>query len=226
MSLKKERKKKRSNFLYDFVKITGAIPTLCWMRPKIVYGGKGKKPKFKGGLVCANHSSFVDPLLVQCAFWNRRLEFLATTDLFCSPMKRFFFSRMHCIPVDKQNFNMDSMHEVCDQLKDGKIVVVFPEGTVDHNKEELIDFKSGALLMAYLADVEILPMYLAPIKKWYQRRVVLIGEPLRIRELCSFPSIQAIDEAGKTLREKVLALKNQYAELQEKKYDKSKRKHI
>ncbi len=197
--------------MYDFVKITGAIPTLCWMRPKVVYLGAGKKPKIKGGMVCANHASFTDPVLVQCAFWNRRLEFLATKELFDTKVKSFFFSRMHCIPVDKQNFNVDSMHEVCDKLKEGKLVVVFPEGTVDHDKEELIEFKSGALLMAYLADAEIIPTYIVPITKWYQRRVVLMGEPIRIRQLCAFPSVQAIEAAGETLRGKVMDLKNQYS---------------
>ncbi len=221
MSLKKEpkqkKKKRKSNFLYDFVKITGALPILLWLRPKTVYMGKGKKPKMKGGLVCANHTNLTDPILLLCAFWKRRPHFLATTELYSSKLKRFFFSRMHCIPVDKQNFNMDSLHLVCEELKEGKTVVIFPEGTVDHNGDEIIEFKSGALLMAHLADVSIIPMYLVPAKKWYHRRVALLGEPIRIRELCPLPSMPAIEQAGERLRETVLQLKNDYIHSKEKK---------
>ncbi len=214
MSSKPEQKKKRnSNFLYDFVKITGALPTLIMLRPKTVYMGSGKKPKIKGGLICANHVSFMDPILVHCSFWNRRLHFLATTDLLRNSTLEFFFTRMHCIPVNQQNFSMDSMHAVSDVLKSGKLVVIFPEGHVNlENGEEVVAFKSGALLMAYLADTEIIPMYLVPRKKWYRRRVALMGEPFRIRDICKTPSIQSIDAAGEMLRERVLELKAQYEE--------------
>ncbi len=214
MSLKTEQKKKRkSNFLYDFVRITGAIPTLLLMRPKIVYFGKGKISDIKRGLVCANHSSFLDPALILCAFWKRRLHFLATADLFQSPVKKFFFSRMNCIPVDKQNFSMDSLHSVCDELKGDKMVIIFPEGSVHaESNGEVGEFKNGAMLMSYLAEADLIPMYIFPVKKWYRRRVAVIGDPIRIREICPFPSMPAMDKAGDILRERILDLEKQYVE--------------
>ena len=94
MSLKdKEKKKKQGNFLYDFVKVTGAIPAMLWLRPKILY--VGKKQRIKGGvLVAANHVTFTDPVALLCTLWYRRLHSIATKDLFSSKLKNFFFNKI------------------------------------------------------------------------------------------------------------------------------------
>ena len=58
MSSKKTKKKKQSkikklfeHLFYDFVKLTGFLPTLIMMRPKIVYLNKDNKPNIKGGFM-------------------------------------------------------------------------------------------------------------------------------------------------------------------------------
>ncbi len=207
---RKPKKKRKSNFLYDFVKITGALPALIWMRPKVIYTGQGK-PDLKGTLVCVNHGSFTDPVLLHCAFWYKRLHFLATTDLFQTKAKKFFFTQMHCIPVDKGNFNLNSVHTVRDELQEGRTLVIFPEGTVNREGEdELLAFKSGAPFMAYMANAPILPVYVKPTKKWYHRRVVVVGEPIDVRSVCKGPSMQAINEAGEVVRNEIIKLRNEY----------------
>ena len=105
-SNQKQKKTKRINyFLYDFVKVTGAIPALIWMRPKVIYLGEHEKQqKVKGGmLISSNHHSFVDPILIHCAFWKRRLHCLATKDLYTTKLKQFFFKHMKCICVQESH---------------------------------------------------------------------------------------------------------------------------
>ncbi len=211
---KPKKKKRKSNFLYYFTKITAAIPVLIWLRPKIIYkgqNGKVKRPNVNGAIICSNHEGFTDPIMIICAFWKKILSFLATTDLYDTKLKSFFFSAMHCIPVDKQNFNIASMHAVMDDLKSGGTIVIFPEGRVkSEGEDELCDFKGGAPLIAFLANAPIVPMYIAPKQKWFKRRVAVIGEPIPIREICSGPSMQAVEVAGEKIREKVLELKEIY----------------
>ena len=54
------KKKRRigSNFFYDFVKVTGAIPALIWIRPRVIHMGQ-KCPK-GGVLISSNHPTFVE----------------------------------------------------------------------------------------------------------------------------------------------------------------------
>ena len=207
---KVKKKKKIGNFLYDFVKITGFIPAYCWMRPKILY--PTKRPKIKGGfLIAANHVSFTDPIIVHCAFWRRRLHCIATKDLYASSLRQFFFDRMHCIMVDKENFNMRTFHTVCERLQQEKAVVVFPEGSVNHNANELMTFKSGAILMAYKAQKPIVPVYINPIKKWWNRRVAIVGEPIQINPTGALlPSMEEVKQINAQLQEKEQELKAFY----------------
>ena len=222
MSSKKTKKKKQTkikklfeHLFYDFVKLTGFLPTLIMMRPKIVYLNKDNKPNIKGGfMVSANHCGFLDPVLVHCAFWKRRIYSLATKDLYSSKLKAWFFNHVHCIQVDKNNFSVNSFHEVTKQLKRGKVVSIFPEGEVNVDSPEVHTFKSGVTLMAHTANVPIVPIYLAPHTRWYKRYVIIVGEQIDTRKLCDgAPTVQDIDKISSYIQEKELELKNLYFKL-------------
>ena len=215
-----KKKKRQCNFLYDFVKITGAVPILCWMRPKIIYAS-GKRPKVKGGvLIASNHVGLTDPILIHCAFWRRRLNCIATKDLYNTKTKEWFFNQMHCIMVDKQNFNMRTFHVVCERLSEEKAVVIFPEGGLNHT-HSLMAFKSGAILMAYKAKKPVLPVYINETTKWTQRRVVVVGDPIYFNETSNnLPSMAEITRINNVLQEKeveLMEIYNNYKKQKEKK---------
>ena len=203
----KDKKKRKSNFLYNFVKVTGALPALIWMRPKILY--KGKKKKIKGGaLIAANHVTFTDPIMLLIAFWYRCPNSIATKDLYSSKLKNFFFNQMHCIQVDKENFNMSTFRQVCERLEEERMVVVFPEGTVNQEKADMLTFKSGSILMAYKAKKPIVPVYLHKPSKWYKRRIAVIGEPIEVNSSGALlPSMEEVNRINNLLQEKEQELK-------------------
>jgi 1-acyl-sn-glycerol-3-phosphate acyltransferase len=180
------------------------------MRPKILRP-EGKY-KIKGGFMCsANHCSFLDPIVIHCTFWNRRIYSLATKDLFNTPFKQWMFEKMHCIMVDKDNFSLSSLHEVIKQLKRGKVVSIFPEGYVHVGEKEISAFKSGTILMAHTANVPVVPVYIVPAAKWYQRRATVVGAPINIREVCGDrPSVAELDAAADYIRSKNQELKQYY----------------
>ena len=205
-----EKKKKQSNLFYDFVKLTGAPVAFVWMRPKIYRLG-GPVPK-GAVLVCANHGDFVDPITVHLALPTRRLHCLATKDLYTSKLRTKFFNACHCIMVDKQNFSISSFHTVIDLLKDGKAVVIFPEGQVNRQEEKgLLTFKSGAILMAHKSGAPILPIYIAKCEKWYHRRRIMIGAPIDIKTLVGeVPTMEEVNRASEYLREREIELRTYY----------------
>ena len=223
---KKKKKKHITNFYYDFVKVTAFLPIMFYLRPKNICVGEKKPTKIKGAaLISCNHLSFFDPVILHGAFWRRRLHILATKDLYNTKVKRWFFTRMHCIEVDKENFSMRSLHSVCDNLKEGKVVTIFPEGGVNRqNANEMLTFKSGAALMAFQANSPIIPAYIIPRKHWYHRQIVLVGDPVNIREVCGErPSIAALNKASEYLREKEMELMEHYNQLCEQKKNKKKK---
>lgn len=224
---KKKKEKKISNFYYDFVKVTAFFPTIIFYRPKTICVGKTNPTKIKGaGLISCNHISFADPIYLHCAFWRRRLRMLATKDLYNTKLKTWFFDHMQCIIVDKENFSMRSLHAVCDSLKKGKLVTIFPEGGVNRqDSHQMLSFKSGAALMAFQSNAPIIPACVIPRKHWIHRQVVLVGDPVNIRELCGDkPSMADLNKASEYLREKEMELLAYYDDLQAKKQEKKNKK--
>ena len=69
-------------------------------------------------LIAPNHNGFTDIMIVANAFWNRRLRFVATKDLYTNKFRRFLFNGLFaCIDVDKQNVSMKTFKNVKDWYK-------------------------------------------------------------------------------------------------------------
>lgn len=211
----KQRKNKPFyNFCYDFVKITGAIPVMLTLRPKI-YRPYGTKTPKGAVMVSANHRSFIDPIIVHLAFPGRRLDCLATKELYKNKVLTFFFNKMHCIMVDKENFSVSAFRDVTDRLSAGKMVVIFPEGKVNtENDDEILVFKSGAVLMAHRGKAPILPIYIVKRDKWYQRQRIVIGKPFDVcAEMGRIPTIDQLNAASEALRKMEIELREYFESL-------------
>ena len=220
---KKKKSKLFNNFCYDFVRITGALPMLLWLRPKI-YRPYGRVSLKGGVMLSANHRSLLDPVIVHTAFPSARMNCLATKDLFNTKTKKVFFNLMNCICVDKENFTLSAFHEVVSRLEDGKTVVIFPEGRLYSDSEDTIHaFKSGAVLMAYKGKKPILPIYIVKREKWYHRQKIVIGKPFDVAEAVGkMPTMDQLNAATETLRKMEFSLREYYESISKKrKKDKS-----
>ena len=205
-------------WLYDFVKFTGALPVLADLRVKKIYA-QGKKPKkaFKGRfIISSNHMSYIDPIILSAVIWMRRVGFIATSEFFTHPFWRWFFTHVGCIPIDKNNPSMATFKAVRERLERGHLVCVFPEGQV-RRTESMGAFKSGVVMMAVMAQVEILPVFLAERKSRFHRQVAVIGERIDYKKLIAGP-MPTIDE----LNAITALLKQKEQELEELSKEKTK----
>ncbi len=221
---KRQKKKPFENLVYDFVKVTGALPAWLWLRPKYYYPF-GKPNKNGPLLVAANHSKASDPVAVLLSFPMHRVHILATKQLFDTKITRFFFTQMHCIEVDRENFNISSFHEVVNRLHMGRIIGIFPEGKINEKEEtgSLLDFKSGVVLMAHRGGASVLPIYLRKRTKWYHRQHIVMGAPMNIVEMLGkMPSMQGVNEVTELLREKEIELREYLDEIMDSKKNRKK----
>ena len=195
---------------------------LFWIRPKLLYESKAAKKHVRSGaVVVANHTGFADPITLYCTFWYRRPHIIALKELFEKKLARWFFRNMLCIPVDRNNFNMETFRASLDVLSEGRLLCIFPEGAINHDPKTVQSFKSGAVLMALKGGVPIVPVYIAPHTKWYHRYVTVIGEPININELTGGkPNLNAINEVSETIREKEIKLMEIYNSWNNKKSSK------
>ena len=197
--MKKKKDKKVSKFFqifdyrifgYEFIKITGGLPIVLWYRIKKIYVNKRQKKilNHQPYLIAPNHIGFTDIMIVANTFWNRRLRFVATKDLYTNKFRHFLFNKLcACIKVDKENVSMKTFKEVKDALNRGHCVPVFPEGTIAKEANSVIEYKSGVVLMALVSKVPILPIYMEKRTKWYKRQRVVIGEFIDLTKYTTSP---------------------------------------
>ena len=201
-------------WFFDFVKWTGALPLLLVLRTKVIYL-HGKKPKglYRGKiLVASNHISFLDPIIVGTVVKFRRIGFVTTKELI--DKRPWFFKAIGCIEVDKDNPTVEMFKQVKERLYRGHPVVVFPEGTVVRN-EDMQMFKTGIMMMAMMAEADIVPIYLGNRKTFKQRKVAIVGDRIKYSDLFKtpFPTMDDLKAAANYIREKELELENKFHEL-------------
>ena len=186
-------KKKKPNYkaklfsfkylLYDIVKWWGWWQCLLWYRPSIKYDGKEAKKKVKGkAIITSNHVGYSDPFILQCAFLYRRFHFVFMKELLTNRFKKWVYKNVFLsFPIDRDNPSYQTMKFLAEYVKGGNLLAMFPEGHI--KRDGVVDsYKGGVLLIAYLSDTPIIPVYHLKRKSiWHTTRLV-VGKPFNVRE--------------------------------------------
>lgn len=189
--------------LYDFVKYTGAIGTLIFVRPKRYFiDKKACKSMPKGYIISANHLQYIDPVLVHCAFPLRRIFTIAMEKMFDTPLKNWFFTRTNCIKVDRNNTSVDTIRSVGEVLNANKVVCIFPEGGIQKENIGAV-FKQGCAMMSIINEAPILPVFLEKRKSIWKCTRIIIGTPIYPKEIVGeSKALPAIEKLNNHLYEK------------------------
>lgn len=131
-------------------------------------------------IICANHSNFVDPVLVALAFGgDRPIHFMAKIELFRSKWFGGLLTKVGAFGVDRDGADISAVRTVMKYIRAGEMVGIFPEGT-RVSKDFAVEAKSGAVRMAAKLRVPVVPVYVSR-NKWIFRKVkIVIGEPIDV----------------------------------------------
>ncbi len=80
-------------------------------------------------IVAPVHRSNLDVLLIGAALTNRRVWSLAKVSLFRGRFSSWIMASIGCFPVRRGALDREALTAAEDLLREGKAVVVFPEGT-------------------------------------------------------------------------------------------------
>ena len=135
-------------------------------------------------IICPNHRSFWDPILVGAAA-TRELYFLAKRDLFQNRLFAALIRAYHAVPLYREGGGKGALKVAIELLSQEKAVVIFPEGTRNRTDRPLLPLKDGAALLAARTGAPILPAYIIGTRdhfwEWVLRRkpvLVRFGKPL------------------------------------------------
>jgi len=106
----------------------------------------------------SNHQSGFD-ILALLAAMPRRIYWIAKKELFHIPVFGASMRRGGYIPLDRGDGRkaLKSMSNAASIIREGKSVVMFPEGTRSLSRE-LLPFKRGGFILARMAGVPVVPV--------------------------------------------------------------------
>lgn len=166
------------------------IRTIFRRRFSLRCGGLEHIPSEVPYIIAANHSSHLDTPAIMTALGaeSRKLRPLSARDYFYnSRMKAWFVSQcLNALPFDRTDNSLQSLRVAQEALLRDENLLIYPEGTRSLNGE-LQPFKPGLGLLAYEANVPIVPAYVSgtyealPKGKSLPRKSrirVVFGEPV------------------------------------------------
>ena len=155
-----------------------------------------REPADTNYLLCCNHISAVDPILVAAAAHCQQPHFMAKKELFKIPLLSGLIRALGAFPVDRAG-DVGAIKTSVSLLESGKCVGIFPQGTRCKGKtprESADRVKNGAGLLVCKTGVTVLPACLKTKKnklRLFRRVDLIIGEPISYERL-----MEGIDPAA------------------------------
>lgn len=148
--------------------------------------GLERLPK-SGALLCPNHASNWDPILVALKLpKNYRLHIMAKEELFKNPLLGWLLRKVGAFPVSRGNNDINTVRTAMQAIKDGDNLLIFPEGTVVRNGVGYIDglpahAKAGVAMIGVRTGAALVPVFVDGEKKLFHRTRIIFGEPYEPR---------------------------------------------
>lgn len=188
---------KESNVIYKIVKIICYPFFMFFYHPRII--GKENLLKNEGFILAGNHKKNWD-VFVLVAANKKKVHFFTKIELFNTKLKKWFFSSMGCIPVDRKVKNKSSVEQGIKYLNDNKVIGIFPEGTHNKTKELIIPFKIGAVKMAFESRKKIIPFAIVGEYKVFGKGIkIVFDKPYEVKS-------SDLDKENQILMDKVTKL--------------------
>ncbi|MBR6559253.1 MAG: 1-acyl-sn-glycerol-3-phosphate acyltransferase [Clostridia bacterium] len=140
--------------------------------------GKENEPQEGGVIVCANHTSFLDVIVLGVAL-RRPVRFLAKAELFKIPVLRGLIKALGAYSVDRGGGDVAAIKKTISLISEGESVGIFPQGHRHKNVHpENTPLHHGVGMIEYRAGVNVLPVFIKTKKyrmRLFGRKDVYIG---------------------------------------------------
>ena len=164
--------------------------------------GQENIPKEGSVLLCSNHISNFDPIVVGITT-PRPVHFMAKEELFQVPLLGKLVPHLNAFPVKRGMSDREALRKGLAVLKENKVLGLFPEGTRSKTGE-LGEGLAGAGFFATRSEALIVPCAVIGPYKAFNKLKVVYGKPVDFTEYRK-NKISA-DEATKIIMEEIRKL--------------------
>lgn len=168
------------HFMMGFVKVTGILPALIFLKPRVIKTRSRTLPKT--AILVSNHRSLMDFVLYLLIFPFRTIRFLMAEVLYNkSKLFAWFLSAIGGIRVDRDRHDFAFVSDALEVLDNGGLVGVFPEARLPVNGKPF-PFTVSTAFIATHTDAPIVPLYTDGNYGLTKRATVVIGEPFYLTD--------------------------------------------
>lgn len=118
-------------------------------------------------ILAGNHTHLLNCFSVALST-KRCVHFVAKAELM-KGIGKYIFPGLGIIPIDRSTNGKEAIVETEKYLEDGKLIAIFPEGTVNRTDDPMMPFKGGAVKIALDTGSDIVPFAITgkykPFKK-------------------------------------------------------------
>ena len=158
-------------------------------------------------IICSNHASNWDPILISIVF-PRQISWMGKKELFKNKVLAYLLNKLTVFPVDRDGSDVGAIKKALKVLKSEGTLGLFPEGTRVKSMD-LNNAKSGIALLGFKSKSPILPIYIESNYKIFSKVNIYIGEPVDlIQGIDGRPSADDYLELSKEILIKIYDLKN------------------
>ncbi len=162
-----------------------AVRGLAWAICKVVFPwqaeGTENIPAEGPVLLCSNHVSLVDPVLLACSF-PRRVTFLAKKELFSTRFTDWFFRSLGMVPVDRGASDIQALRVCLGVLNEGGLLGIFPQGH-RYRQDEYRQLQNGAAMMALRSRATVVPVHVSAPLRAFRKTRIRFGQAIDLSDL-------------------------------------------
>lgn len=179
------------------------IEIVCHLLFRVKYENVEILEKFDKCLICPNHSRIFDPIFLFPKVDH--MYSMAKSELFENKLLGDFLAYHHVFPIDREKADVSGVKKAIRLLKDNDKIklLIFPEGRVLKDKKERGQIKNGAMHIASMFEIPIIPVYITARPKYFSKVMVRFGDPI-------FTSKQNLKDKAKIKSESIKLMEKIY----------------
>ena len=136
-----------------------------------------------GALLCPNHSSNWDPILLVLKLpIDYRVHIMAKDSLFHNPLLAWVLRKVGAFPVARGSSDIHAVKTAIQAIKDGDSLLIFPEGHVvekgiSRKTGQPAGAKGGVAMIGIRTGAVMIPVFMDGRKRLFRKSRIIIGKP-------------------------------------------------
>ena len=144
---------------------------------RIEIEGKEYLPVKGPAILCSNHTSVFDPIVLGCIV-NPRVSFMAKEELFKIPILNIIIKKLGALPVRRGHGDRKAIKDALRRLNEGGVFGLFPEGTRNKERRKNIKPLKGVGFIAAQSKAQVYPITIRGEYKPFSKVRVIAHKPM------------------------------------------------